>query len=327
MHNPPNPTSILNDPILDLVGHTPLIPLARLFENTKGIEVFAKLEYRNPSGSIKDRIAVHILRDAAERGVLKPGGTVIEATSGNTGASLALFCARLGYKLMLTTPSKTSEEKKNYMRALGADLVICPPALHGSPDHYQAQAERLARNMPDAFWVNQYDNPLNAEAHYLTTGPEIWAQMNGEIDWLVTGGATGGTVTGISRYLKQHNPEVRVLLPDPVGSVYYRYIKTGEIHAEDVRPYQVEGVGKDYLPGAMDMREIDEAMQYDDAAAFNMCRRCAAAEGILPGLSAGGNLAGVTWLMERLSGPARIVTLIQDLGVSYLSKLGAGGNH
>ena len=317
----PNLPDLFRDPIFSLVGNTPLVKFTRLFQNTKGIEVFAKLEYRNPSGSIKDRIVLHILKDALARGALKPGGTVVEATSGNTGASLALFCARLGCKLILTTPAKTSTEKQNYMRMLGAELVVCPPAAYGSPDHYEARAQQIARDTPGAFWMNQYENPLNIEAHYQTTGPEIWQQMAGKIDWFVTGGSTGGTVTGTSRYLKAQNPAIKILLPDPVGSVLYRRIKTGAVHPADTAPYQVEGVGKDHVPGAMDPDVIDEAMQYRDAAAFDMCRRAAQLEGIFPGLSAGGNLAGVAWLLEQLDGPARIVTLIQDAGTSYLSKL------
>lgn len=318
MHNPPE--IAFDDPMFDLVGHTPLVPLPRLFENTKGIEVFAKLEYFNPSGSIKDRIVAHILQDAIARGALRPGGTVVEATSGNTGASLALFCARLGCRLVLTTPAKTSEEKQDYMRMLGAELLICPAASYGSPDHYQMRAAQIARETSGAFWVNQYENPKNAEAHYRTTGPEIWAQMRGKVDWFVTAGSTGGTVTGVSRYLKERDPNIRVLLPDPTGSVLYGYIKTGAVNPADAAPYQVEGVGKDHVPGVMDAREIDDAMQYTDAAAFDMCRRCARTEGVFPGLSAGGNLIGVEWLMDRLPGPARIVTLIQDSGTHYLSK-------
>jgi len=311
-----------SDPVFDLVGHTPLIPLTRLFANNKGIEVYAKLEYYNPSGSVKDRIAAHILRDAETRGALKPGGTVVEATSGNTGASLAFFAARRGYKLLLTTMAKVSEEKKNFMRMLGAELIICPSeARHGAPEHYQTRAAQIARETPGAFWVNQYDNPLNAEAHYLTTGPEIWSQMNGKVDWFVAGGSTGGTVSGTARYLKERDPGISVLLPDPVGSVYYHYIKTGEIESGSAKLYQVEGVGEDHITKVMDKNFIDDAMQFDDAAAFEMCRRCARLEGILPGLSSGGNLAGVAALVERLPGPARIVTLFPDAGVKYLSKL------
>jgi len=310
-----------HDALFQLVGNTPLVPLHRLFVNNKGIEVFAKLEYCNPSGSVKDRIVAHILRDAIKTGKLKPGMTVVEASSGNTGAALAFFCARMGYKLILTTMSKVSDEKKNHMRMLGAELIVCPTDVsHDDPQHYIQRAAKIARET-GGFLVNQYDNPLNVEAHYLTMGPEIWRQTDGKVDWFVTGGSTGGTVTGAGKYLKEQNPSVKVLLPDPKGSIYYRLAKTGELNPDDADSYLVEGVGEDHLTKAMDITVVDEAMQYTDADAFGMCRACARMEGILPGLSAGGNLAGVQWLIERIPGPARIVTVIQDAGVKYLSKL------
>ncbi len=311
-----------SDPAFHLVGNTPMVPLHRLFANNKGIEVFAKLEYYNPSGSVKDRIVVHILRDAEKTGKLRPGMTVVEASSGNTGAALAFFCARLGYKLILTTMTKVSEEKKNHMRMLGAEVIVCPTDVHhDSPEHYINRAAQIARETPNSFHVNQYDNPLNTEAHYLTTGPEIWRQMDGRVDWLVTGGSTGGTITGAAKYLKEQNPALKVLLPDPKGSALYHIAKTGVSREEDLGPYQVEGVGKECLTDAIDITVVDESMQYSDADAFGLCRACARLEGILPGLSAGGNLAGVQWLMDRIPGPARIVTIVQDAGVKYLSKL------
>jgi len=327
-------THLEQDPAFQLVGHTPLVQLTRLFANNKGIEVFAKLEYCNPSGSVKDRIVIHILNEAIKIGKLKPGMTVVEASTGNTGAALAFFCARLGYRLILTTMAKVSEEKKNHMRMLGAELIVCPTeAHHDSPEHYVARAKQIAHETPGAFLVNQYDNPLNTEAHYLTTGPEIWEQMDGRLDWFVTGGSTGGTVTGAGKYLKEQDKNIRVLLPDPKGSIYYHLAKTGTMDGVEATQYQVEGVGEDHLTGAMDISVVDEAMQYTDADAFGMCRACTRLEGFLPGLSAGGNLAGVQWLIERIPGPqlvpdqssgragARIVTLIQDAGVKYLSKL------
>ena len=311
-----------NDAAFRLVGNTPLVPLSRLFANTKGIEVFAKLEYCNPSGSVKDRIVAHILRDALATGRLPPGTTVVEASTGNTGAALAFFCARLGYPLILTTMAKVSEEKKNHMRMLGAELIVCPTeAHHGAPDHYVSRAAQIASEIPGAFLVNQYDNPLNVEAHYLTTGPEIWTQMQGKLDWFVTSGSTGGTVSGTGKYLKERDSNIRVMLPDPVGSIYYRLAKTGVFDPNDAGSYQVEGVGEDHLTKAMNIKIVDDAMQFNDADAFGMCKKCARIEGVLPGLSAGGNLAVVEKMVETLPGPARIVTMIQDAGVKYLSKL------
>lgn len=312
---------LINDPVFQLVGNTPLVPLSRLFANHKGIEVLAKLEYYNPSGSIKDRIIAHILQDAEARGILKPGGLIVEASTGNTGAALAFFCARREYRLILTTMAKVSEEKKNHMRMLGAELIVCPTeAHHGAPDHYVERAAQIARET-GGFLVNQYDNPLNVEAHYRTTGPEIWAQMGGKLDWFVTSGSTGGTVSGTGKYLKERDANIRIMLPDPVGSVYYRLVKTGVLDPNDASSYQVEGVGEDHLTKAMNINIIDDAMQFNDDDAFGMCRECARIEGILPGLSAGGNLAVVKKMVDEMSGPARIVTVIQDSGVKYLSKL------
>lgn len=304
-----------------MVGNTPMVPLSRLFANDKGIEVFAKLEYYNPSGSIKDRIVAHILRDAEKRGAIGPGALMVEASTGNTGAALAFFCAQRGYRLILTTMAKVSEEKKNHMRMLGAELIVCPTeAHHGAPDHYVSRAAQIAREK-GGFLVNQYDNPLNVTAHYETTGPEIWQQCGGRLDWFVAGGSTGGTISGTAKFLKEKNPAVKVMLADPVGSVYFRAVKTGEVRAEDAGTYQVEGVGEDHITKAMDLSVINDAMQFNDVEAFEMCRRCARAEGILPGLSAGGYLSVIEKMIPALPSGARIVTVIPDSGVKYLSKL------
>ena len=306
----------------DQVGNTPLAAFNKLFRNDKGIEVFVKLEYLNPSGSIKDRIVKYILDDAEARDLLKPGGIIVEATTGNTGAALAYQAARRGYKVILTTMDKVSAEKQNFMRMLGAELVVCPTAVrHGDPQHYETRAAQIASELRGAFLVNQYDNPLNAEAHYKSTGPEIWQQMNGKIDWLVTSGSTGGTVSGVGKYLKDQDANIKVLLPDPKGAGYYWQFKTGVMDESKLHQYQVEGVGEDRLTANMNFDIVDDAVQFTDDEAFDWCKRAAQAEGILPGLSAGGNLVAVAGLIERLDGPARIVTIIQDAGVKYLSKL------
>ncbi len=304
------------------IGNTPLVALPRLFANDKSINVFAKLEYYNPSGSIKDRIVDYIIRDAEASGKLKPGGTIIEATTGNTGAATAFIGAQRGYRVILTTMEKVSSEKKDFMRMLGAELIVCPTeAAYHTPEHYVIQAKNLAAQMPGALLINQYDNPLNVEAHYKTTGPEIWQQMGGNLDYFVTSGSTGGTVSGTGKYLKQHKSNLKVVLPDPVGSIYYHYVKTGKVDESQVGSYQVEGVGEDHLTKCFDASVIDDAIQFNDEQAFGMVRLCAAKEGILPGLSAGGNLHAVQKLIEQLDGPAHIVTIIQDAGVKYLSKL------
>lgn len=310
----------LNDAFLDSVGNTPLVSLSKLFKNDKGIEVFAKLEYMNPSGSIKDRIVHYIIADAEKRGVLKPGGTIIEATSGNTGAALAMIGARRGYKVLLTTKHKTSKEKQEVLRMFGAELVLCAnEPEHGHPDHYVMTAERIAKET-GGFLVNQYDNPLNIEAHYHSTGPEIWQQMNHKIDWFVTGGSTGGTITGTMRYLREQDKNVKALLADPIGSVYHGYFKNGCIDPNDVGVYQTEGVGEDHLTKCMDFSVVSDAVQYNDAQAFGMVRELAKTEGLFVGPSAGGNLYAVRQLIDRLQGPARIATVLQDHGAKYVSK-------
>ncbi len=306
----------------DQVGNTPLVPFHKLFKNDKGIEVFVKLEYLNPSGSIKDRIVKYILDDAETRGLLHPNATIVEATTGNTGAAIAYQAVRRGYKVILTTMDKVSAEKQSFMRMLGAELVVCPTdAGHGDPENYASKAKQLAAEIPGAFLLNQYDNPLNTEAHYKGTGPEIWQQMHGEIDWFVTNGSTGGTISGVGKYLKEQNASTKVLMADPQGSGYYWHFKTGAIDPSKIHQYQVEGVGEDHITACMDFSVVDDAAQFNDAEAFDWCRRSAKLEGILPGLSAGGNLAVVAGLIEKLNGPARIVTIIQDSGIKYLSKL------
>jgi cystathionine beta-synthase len=315
----------LNDSFLDSVGNTPLVPLKRLFANDKGIEVFAKVEYYNPSGSIKDRIVHYIIADALEHGVLKPGGTIVEATSGNTGAALAMLGARMGFKVILTTKHKTSKEKQEVLRMFGAELVLCPnePA-HGDPEHYVMVAARLAKET-GGFLVNQYDNPLNVDAHYTTTGPEIWAQMQGKIDWFVTGGSTGGTISGIMKYLHEQDKSIKAFLADPVGSVYYGYHKNGCVNEADIGVYQTEGVGEDHLTKCMNFDVVNDAVQYTDQDAFGMVRALAKQEGLFIGPSAGGNLYAVRQLVNRLEKPTRIVTVLQDHGAKYTSKYLSAG--
>jgi cystathionine beta-synthase len=307
--------------LLDTIGNTPLVALENLFAD-RGVKVFAKLEFFNPTGSIKDRIVRHIVEDAERTGLLKPGGTIVENTSGNTGAAIAMIAAIKSYHAVLTMPDKVSKEKQAALTALGAEIVVCPTgAVPGTPDHYVQRARDIAAATANSFMLNQYDNPKNAEAHYLTTGPEIWRQMGGQVDYFVAAGSTGGTISGVGRYLKEQNSEIRVLMPDPIGSIYFTYFKTGQIDESEIGSYQVEGIGEDHIAQCMDFSVVDEMLQFNDDDAFSMTRRLAASEGILAGGSSGANLFGCMKLAERLDGPANIVTVLPDTGLKYLSKI------
>lgn len=304
--------------LVDAVGNTPLVELSRLFPGPA--RVYAKLEYYNPTGSIKDRIARHIIRKAEESGQLKPGGTIVEATSGNTGAALAAIAAARGYRAILTMPEKVSTEKRDAARAYGAEVIICPAAPPDAPQHYMQKARAIATSIADAVFIDQYNNPANTEAHYLTTGPEIWEQTQGDIDFFVASASTGGTISGAGKYLKQHKRDLHVLMPDPVGSVYECYFRTGKIDPRVRRPYQVEGVGKDMLAGCIDFDVIDEVMTLSDKDAFDAATQLAEQEGILGGGSGGANIWGCMALARRIDTPKVIVTVIPDSGLKYLSK-------
>ncbi len=307
--------------LLDTVGNTPLVRLAKLFPQD-GVEVFAKLEFFNPTASVKDRIVRHIVAAAERSGELKPGGTIVENTSGNTGAAVAMIAAAKGYRAILTMPDKTSAEKQKALQAFGAEIVVCPTdAPPDSPEHYVKKARAIAAETPNSFMINQYDNPVNAEAHYATTGPEIWRQMDGRLDYFVASGSTGGTVTGTGRYLKEQDPSIKVVMPDPIGSIYKTYFETGEIDESEIGTYQVEGIGEDHIAKCMDFAVVDEMLKFNDDDAFGMAREIARTEGILCGGSSGANLYGTRKLVEGLSGPARIVTVLPDTGLKYLSKI------
>ncbi|MBT3369391.1 MAG: cysteine synthase family protein [Rhodospirillaceae bacterium] len=307
--------------LLDTIGNTPLVALENLFSGYRA-KVFAKLEFFNPTSSIKDRIVSHIVADAERTGQLPPGGTIVENTSGNTGAAIAMIAALNGYRAVLTMPDKVSKEKQAALTALGAEIVVCPTnAVPGSADHYVQRARDIAAETPNSFMINQYDNPMNADAHYQTTGPEIWRQTGGTVDYFVAAGSTGGTISGVGRYLKEQKPEVKVLMPDPIGSIYYTYFKTGRIDESEIGSYQVEGIGEDHIAKCMDFTVVDEMLQFTDDDAFGMTRRLAASEGILAGGSSGANLFGCMQLAERLDAPVNIVTVLPDTGLKYLSKI------
>jgi len=304
----------------DTIGNTPLVILENINPNRR-IELYAKLEFFNPSGSVKDRIVNYIIEDAEKRGLLKPGGTIVENTSGNTGAAVATIAAVKGYKAILTMPDKVSKEKQDALKALGAEIVVTPTsAAPDSPENYINTAKRIADETPNSFRINQYDNPLNPEAHYKSTGPEIWEQTQGRVTHYVAAGSTGGTISGVSKFLKEKNPDIFTLMPDPVGSIYYDYFKTGKINPDAIGTYNVEGVGEDHIARAMDFSLVDEMIQFTDQDAFATARRLAREEGILGGGTGGANIWAALRLAAKLTGPAVIVTIIPDNGIKYLSK-------
>lgn len=276
--------------VLDTIGYTPLVKLQRMNPNPL-VTILLKLEFFNPGFSIKDRIVLHIINDAEKKGLLKKGGTIIENTSGNTGAAVAMIAAIRGYKAILTMPDKVSLEKQNALKAYGAEIRVTPTsATPDSPEHYVNMAKKLAEETPNSFRVNQYDNLLNPEAHYLTTAPEIWEQTHGNIDYFIASASTGGTISGVGKYLKEKNPVIKIIMPDPIGSIYYHFFKTGEIQHDAACTYHVEGIGEDHMAQAIDFSVIDDVMQINDKQAFATARELAQKEGILAGGSTGVNV-------------------------------------
>jgi cystathionine beta-synthase/cysteine synthase A len=307
--------------LLDIIGHTPLIRLQHLNPNPL-VTLLVKLEFCNPGFSIKDRIVKYIIEDAEKHGLLMPGGTIVENTSGNTGAAAAMVGAIRGYRVILTMPDKVSKEKQNSLKAYGAEIIVCPTeAPPDSPDHYVNKSKAIAAATPGSFRIDQYDNKKNPEAHYLTTGPEIWEQSGGNIDYFVASASTGGTISGVGRYLKEKNPEIQVIMPDPVGSLYYTYFKTGEIPKDANCSYFVEGIGEDHIAKAIDFNVIDEVMQVTDKDCFQVARQLAQKEGILAGGSSGSNVWAALEIAKKLKRPATIVTVLPDAGIKYLSKI------
>ncbi len=308
------------DSVLETIGWTPLIRLGRIGAGIR-TPVYGKAEYVNPGGSVKDRIGLAIIEDAERRGELKPGGTIVEGTSGNTGVGLAIAASLKGYHCIFTMPDKMSQEKVRLLKAYGAEVVITPTAVPPDhPDHYVMKAKQLVRETPGAFLANQFYNPVNPEAHYATMGPEIWEQTSGKVTHLVAGAGTGGTVSGAGKYLKEKNPEVRVIAGDPVGSLYTQYHRTktlGEGH-----PYKVEGIGGDKIPTTIWFDWIDEFRQVPDRTALTMARRLAREEGILAGGSAGLNVWLALEVAREVDDPAAlVVTILADTGERYLSKV------
>ena len=301
-----------------LIGNTPLFELKNL-SLPKGIRAFAKLEMFNPTGSIKDRIVLHMINQAEKAGLISAGSTLIEATSGNTGASLAAIGRLKGYRVIITTPAKTSDEKIAIMRAYGAEVYVCKA---DEETDYMVAAKNFLNETPNSYMLNQYYNLENREAHYLTTGKEIWDQMNGlSVDYFVTCASSGGTISGVSRYLKEKANDVKVVLADPKGSVYHDYFHEKKIIAANQHSYQVEGAGKDLICDCMDFSLIDNVVQFDDDQAFNASKKLAKMEGLLVGGSSGGALHAVEAIAKTIDSPANIVTILPDSGMKYLSKM------
>lgn len=311
--------------ILDAIGNTPIVKLNKIAAHVEPyVQMYVKCEFMNPGGSVKDRIGVHILDVAEREGKIAPGGTIIEATSGNTGMGLAIAAATRGYKCIFVMADKQSEEKRIALRSVGAKVVICPTNVEPEdPRSYYSVAHKLATTTPNSFYSNQYHNPANPESHYLGTGPELWEQCGDELDVFITSMGTGGTISGISKYLREKNPNVKIVGVDPVGSIYYDLFYTGKMPT--AHSYYVEGIGEDFMPSTMDMNSVDDIMQVNDKESFSMARRLIREEGLLCGGSCGAAVAGALKYAERIAKqkpekPVRIVVLLPDSSSRYLSK-------
>ena len=306
--------------ILRLIGDTPLIEITRM--DVGPCQLFVKLENQNPTGSIKDRVALAMIDDAEREGTLQPGGTIIEATAGNTGLGLALIAAAKGYRLILVIPDKMSQEKISHVRALGAEVrIVRSDVTRGHPEYYQDYAARLTEEMPGAFYVNQFGNPANPAAHERTTGPEIWEQMRHEVDACVVGVGSGGTITGLSRFFSRVRPRrgVEMILADPEGSILAEYVKTRQIG--QAGSWAVEGIGEDFVPDIADLSYVTEAFSIPDVESFTVARELLRKEGILGGSSTGTLLAAALRYCRKQTRRKRVVTFICDTGNKYLSKM------
>jgi cystathionine beta-synthase len=305
--------------ILETIGRTPLVRLNRLAKNLPA-EVYVKTDYLNPGGSVKDRIALSMIDEAERKGHLKPGGTIIEGTSGNTGMGLALIAAVRGYKVVFTITDKQSREKIDLLKAFGAEVIVCPTAVEPEdPRSYYSVAKKLSREIPNSFYPNQYENPGNPDSHYRTTGPEIWNDTEGGITHFVCGLGTGGTSTGVGRYLKEQNANVKIIGVDPLGSLYYDYFKTRNIGK--AHTYVVEGIGEDILPSTMDFSVLDDIVQVNDEECFVWARRLAKREGIFTGGSGGGCVSAAVRIAKDCKKSDLVVAFLPDSGTRYLSKI------
>ncbi len=312
----------IHDNILGTIGHTPLVRLNRIGRGLS-CTLAAKVEFFNPGGSVKDRIALNIVEAAEREGRLKPGGTVVEATSGNTGAGLAIVCAIRGYKSVFVMPDKMSGEKIRLLRAFGSKVVITPTAVPpDDPRSYYRVADRIVAETPNAILANQYHNPENPRSHYITTGPEIWAQTAGQVTDVIIGMGTGGTITGVGRYLKEKTPKIRIVGVDPVGSILYEVHKLGRVPDEPhPKTYKTEGIGEDFLPTTLDLSVVDEVLQVGDKETMLTTRRLVREEGIFCGGSSGTAVAGALRYCRNLGPDRLVVVILPDSASRYLSKI------
>ena len=310
------------DNILDVIGDTPLVRINRITKGIVAADVFAKIETFNPGNSIKDRMAVKMVEDAERSGKLKPGGTIIEGTSGNTGMGLAIAAVVKGYKCIFTTTDKQSKEKVDALKAFGAEVIVCPTNVDPEdPRSYYSVSSRLEREVPNSWKANQYDNLSNSAAHYEQTGPEIWAQTEGRIDHLVVGVGTGGTICGVAKYLKERKPSVKAWGIDTYGSVFKKYKETGVFDKNEIYPYITEGIGEDFLPKNVDFSLIDGFEKVTDRDAAIMTRRLPREEGIFAGNSAGSAMAGLLQLAHHFKAGETVVVVFHDHGTRYLGKM------
>ena len=308
------------DNVVDAIGHTPLVRLNVLGRDT-GATIYAKLEYLNPGNSIKDRIAVQMLEDAVAAGAIKPGGTIVECTSGNTGLGLAMVGTARGYRTILVMPDKVSSEKIKALRAFGARVITTPTAVPPEdPRSYYSVAQRIADERQNCFFANQYHNPSNPKTHELTTAPEIWEQLGERLDAVVVGTGTGGTLTGLGRYLKKKKASIRMVMVDPVGSILHNYFKTGEV-GKVFKTYMVEGFGEDFVPSTLDIEMVDDSYQVSDKECFLTARELTRKEGLFTGGSGGGAVCGAIKFAREHPECKTIVVILPDSGSRYLSKV------
>ncbi|MCB0515926.1 MAG: cysteine synthase family protein [Chitinophagales bacterium] len=307
--------------ILETIGNTPLVRLNRVVADIPAL-VAAKVETFNPGNSIKDRMALNMIETAEKAGLLQPGGTIVEGTSGNTGMGLALAAIIKGYKCIFTTTDKQSKEKTDILRAMGAEVIVCPTNVEASdPRSYYSVARRLGEEIPNAFYVNQYDNLANREAHYKSTGPEIWQQTDGKITHLVVGAGTGGTICGTAKYLKEQNPNIQIIGIDTYGSTLKAFHETGKIDPDSIHSYITEGIGEDIIPQNYDFSLIDRFIKVSDKDGALMARRLAREEGLFLGYSAGSAVAGIHELKDELKPTDLVVVIFHDHGSRYVGKI------